>query len=350
MSISLKDILTDCPIEASAPCRLDSGGTWDIKAMALPCEHISPVTVNMALDLRSSVTLSPFEDSRIRISSQGFSDREVFHKDDLPFDHPFGIFLAALSFFNVHGVHVHISSASPIKSAMGGSSTALIALLKALDKVRVQQGMSGLDPRRLLHLAYSLEDGISGGNCGIQDQAAAVFGGVHLWTWRYSNPLKPFTRKRLFTKKGERILSSHLAVAYSGRSHISSLTNRKWIGDFLSGKTRQGWLKVNAIVQRFAEELKAMRWEEAARQLRQEMALRREITPEALIPVTETLIKQAEKAGCGARFAGAGAGGTVWAIGEMGNIEKLKMAWEKTLTPIRGAKVLECSIDNSGAR
>jgi len=350
MSISVKDILKEGPIEASAPCRIDSGGTWDIKAMALPCEHIRPVTVNMALNLRSRVTLSSFQDSKIRISSKGFSRSQVFHKDDLPFDSPFGIFLAAISFFNVHGVHVHISSASPVKSAMGGSSTALVALLKALDKIRVRLGGTRRDTRRLLHLAYFLEDGISGGNCGIQDQAAAAYGGVNLWTWQYSNPRNPFKRKPLFKANEQRILSSHLAVAYSGKSHVSSRTNRKWIGEFLSGKTRGGWIEVNTIVRAFAGEVQAMRWAGAARLLRQEMTLRREITPEALIPITEVLIGQAEKTDCGARFAGAGAGGTVWAIGERENIEKVKMEWEKTLAPIKGARVLNCGIDNTGVR
>jgi len=350
MSVSVRDILKEEAIEASAPCRIDSGGTWDIRAMALPCEYIRPATVNMALNLRSKVTLAPFRDHRIRVSSEGFSRSQVFHEDHIPFDSPFGIFLAAVSFFNMHGIHVHITSASPVKSAMGGSSTALIALLKALDKLRVLQGKTSLDTRRLLHLGYFLEDGISGGNCGIQDQAAATYGGVNLWTWQYSNPRIPFKREPLLKAKEQRILSEHLAVAYSGKSHVSARTNRKWIKDFLSGKTRKGWIEVNAIVRAFARELQAMRWAGAVRLLRREMALRREITPEALTPITDVLIGQAEKTGCGARFTGAGAGGTVWAIGETENIEKLKVQWKKILAPVRGAKVLDCGIDNTGVR
>ena len=45
--------------------------------------------------------------------------------------------------------------------------------------------------------------------------------------------------------------------------------------------------------------------------LKEEMSIRREITPDALIPITGKLIDQAEKTGCGARFAGAGAGGSL---------------------------------------
>jgi D-glycero-alpha-D-manno-heptose-7-phosphate kinase len=65
------------------------------------------------------------------------------------------------------------------------------------------------------------------------------------------------------------------------------------------------------------------------------MAVRREITPDALIPITEKLIGQAESIDCGARFAGAGAGGSVWALGEVDRIRDLRKTWETTLAPIR---------------
>jgi len=80
------------------------------------------------------------------------------------------------------------------------------------------------------------------------------------------------------------------------------------------------------------------------------MGVRREITPEALIPITQRLVDQAEMLGCGARFAGAGAGGSLWAVGASERITRLKAEWEKTLAPIRGAGVLECEIDPRGVQ
>ncbi len=350
MTASVRKILEKGPVAASAPCRIDSGGTWDIKAMALPFEHIRPATVNMALNLRSTVTVSPYRDHSIRISSEGFPRAQVFETGRLPFNSPFGIFLAAISFFDVDGIDVHIRSESPVKSAMGGSSTALMALIKALDKIGNRRQGGTLDAHSLLQLAYHLEDGISGGNCGIQDQAAAAYGGIHLWIWHYSSPASPFERVPLLKTREQRLLSRHIIVAYSGKSHVSSRTNRKWLAEFLSGKTRKGWIKANEIVREFASAVQHLHWSEAARLLREEMAIRRQITPEALIPITEKLIEQAEESGCGARFAGAGAGGTVWGIGELENIRKAGILWEETLAPVRGAKVLECAIDQSGVR
>lgn len=350
MSHSLQSLLAHNQVEASAPCRIDSGGTWDIKAMALPLETIEPVTVNIALSLRTTVILSPYKDGWAKISSQGFRGSEAFHKDQLPFNGPFGLFFSAISYFGVHGLEVHISSQSPVKSALGGSSTAMVALIKALSKVSMMLGGKKLSPREILYLAYHLEDGISGGNCGLQDQAAAVYGGVHQWKLRYGNPAVPLERVPLLNQKGQKELSRRLLVAYSGKRHVSAPTNRKWLKDFLSGQTRPAWIKVNEIVHRLAQALKRQDWKQAANLLQEEMALRKEITPEALIPFTEKLRNQAESQGCGARFAGAGAGGSLWALGRKEDIRKLREMWEHTLVSVKDARVLDCEVDPVGVR
>ena len=321
---SLKDFLTHNQVTSSAPCRIDSGGTWDIKALAIPLAGVEPTTVNVALNLRTSIVLSPYKDGWIKISSDGFPRGEAFVKDKLPFDSGFGLFFAASSHFGFHGLEVRISSQSPVKSALGGSSTALVALIKALSKVSTELGGRKLSKREILLLAYGIEDGVSGGNCGLQDQGAAVYGGVHQWKWQYGTGTTPFKREPLLDPKGQRELSRRLLVAYSGKSHISSRTNRTWVKDFLSGRTRAGWLEVNEIVHHLAQAIRGQNWKEGAHLIRQEMSLRRKITPEALIPITEKMVAQAERTGCGARFSGAGAGGSLWALGETEYIRKLR--------------------------
>ena len=350
MSSSVRKILEHHPIEASSPCRIDSGGTWDIKALALPLERIEPATINMALNLRTCAILSPFKDGWIRVSSEGFPHGKEHHHESLPLNALFGLFFAAISHFNVHGLQVRIRSGAPVKSSLGGSSTALIALIKALSKLTVLLGRKSLSRQEILHLGYHLEDGVSGGNCGIQDQAAAVYGGVNQWIWCYGNRSSPFKRKSLLDLKGQRELSKRILVAYSGKGHVSSRINRSWISAFLSGITRTGWVKANDIVNRLAKVIKEQDWKRAAYLLREEMAIRREITPDALIPITKRLIDQAEGAGCGARFAGAGSGGSTWALGEIDQIRHLRNIWDTTLAPIKGAMILDCTIDSVGVR
>ncbi|MBK5100924.1 MAG: galactokinase, partial [Desulfobacteraceae bacterium] len=175
-------------------------------------------------------------------------------------------------------------------------------------------------------------------------------GGVHQWKWQYGHPSAPLERTPLLDRKGQKELSRRLLVAYSGKSHVSARTNRSWIKGFLSGQTRAGWIKVNETVQHFAMAIRAQDWKNAARFLQEEMAARREITPEALIPITVKLVEQAERAGCGARFAGAGAGGCLWALGELENVRLLRKIWEESLTAIKDGKVLDCKVDPKGVR
>ena len=346
---SLRRVLADNPLEASAPCRIDSGGTWDIKSLSLPLEGIFPTTVNVALNLRTSATLFPYEDGWVRISSEGFRGK-TFPKDRFPFASAFGLFLAAISHFGFHGLEVRIKSQSPVKSALGGSSTALVALIQALAKASVALGGRRRSRKEILHLAYHLEDGISGGNCGMQDQAAAVYGGVHQWKWHYSHPTAPFEKTPLLDRKGQTELSRRLLVAHSGKRHVSLPTNQQWIRDFHSGRTRAGWIQANKIVQGLAWAIQEKDWHGAAKLMMQETKLRMKITPGAFIPLTKELANQAEREGCGARFAGAGAGGAVWAIGKIKNIQQLKEKWEKTLAPVRDARLLCCNVDPVGVK
>jgi D-glycero-alpha-D-manno-heptose-7-phosphate kinase len=286
----------------------------------------------------------------VKVSSDGFPDTKAYDFKIVPFDSPFGLFYAAVSCCGFHGLEIRIASDSPAKAALGGSSTALVALIKALSKLAVLTGKAPLSQKDILHLSYHLEDSTSSGKCGIQDQAAAVFGGVNLWRWRFGNRQSPYERTPLLDRKGQRELSDHLLVAFSGKSHVSARINQGWLKGFLSGKTRAGWIEANRIVRRLAQALIDRKWDQAAGLLREEMAVRRDITPDALIPVTHKLIQQAEQSGCGARFAGAGAGGSVWALGEKKRIDELKTIWRSILAPIRGAGILDCAVDPRGVR
>ena len=348
--ISAKKVLERIPIEASAPCRIDSGGTWDIKALALPLERIEPTTVNMALSLRTSVELHPFNDGWVRIISDGFTHAEKQNMKNPAFNPPFGLFFATVSHFGFHGLTVNITSDYPPRSALGGSSTALVALIKALSKLTKIMGGKDLSDKKILHLAYHLEDGISGGNCGIQDQAAAVYGGVNRWIWSYGDGESLSKKESLLDKQGEKELSDRILVAFSGKSHVSSKINRSWIKGFLNGRTRAGWIASNHIVCDLAKAIKERDWNNAAGLLRDEMSIRREITPDVLIPITSRLIDLAEDMGCGARFAGAGRGGSVWALGESHLIKGLRKRWEMVLASVKGARILDCTIDHIGVR
>ena len=56
-------LLDNHPIDASAPCRIDFGGTLDISSFHYPLRHLAPSTVNIALDRRTTVNLRPITES-----------------------------------------------------------------------------------------------------------------------------------------------------------------------------------------------------------------------------------------------------------------------------------------------
>ena len=112
------------PIDASAPCRIDFGGTLDISSFHYPLRHLAPSTVNIALDRRTAVNLRPITGNRIQVSSAGFADA-VFNPSDAPYDHPLGLMFAVADYFGARGVHIHIHSSSPPKSGVLAGSAAL---------------------------------------------------------------------------------------------------------------------------------------------------------------------------------------------------------------------------------
>ena len=84
--------------------------------------------------------------------------------------------------------------------------------------------------------------------------------------------------------------------------------------------------------------------------MNEETAHRRKMTPEVLDEMGEKLVDTAIQNGCGARFTGAGGGGTVWALGKLDRIRDLRRIWEGILAPIKGGRILECEIDPMGMR
>lgn len=347
---SIKGLLEKNRITSSAPCRIDAGGTWDIKALALPLEGAVPITVNMAINLRTSVTLLPYTPGWIKVSSDEFRSPEEYRFAEAPFNSQFGLFFAIASLFQVHGVEIRIRSTSPVKAGLGGSSAAAVATVHAFVMANTPLKEKGIQDDDILHLAFHLEDAVSVGMCGLQDQGAAVFGGVNIWLWNYSRRESPFQRESVLDGEGQRELSQRILLAYSGKTHLSTRINRVWIEQFLGGKTRSGWIEVNRVVGRLAASIKQKDWRQGAEALKKEVGIRREITPEAFTPTINRLIHEAESIGCGARFAGAGGGGTVWALGEIDDIQKLRGVWADILKGTKKGKMLECAVDPVGVR
>ncbi|KPA10022.1 galactokinase [Candidatus Magnetomorum sp. HK-1] len=330
-------------ITVSAPCRIDFGGTLDIPLLHYTLHHLRPSTFNIAINMRTRVTLSPFTSGRVKISSKGFEDADL-PAIDLPFDHPMGLMFAIASYFRISGVHIQIESSSPPRSALGGSSTAAIALIAAFAEVLKQP----LKPSQMAILAYQIESNVARVPCGIQDQLAAAFGGVNAWTFEALSDQLPFIQEPVLSSKTFDELEKHILIAYCGVPHESKDVNGKWIQQFLSGSTRKQWEKIILLTQTFISAVQNNDWSTAVSAMRDEVDIRLQMTPDVLDDMGKKLHNAAFSQNCAARFTGAGGGGCVWAIGEKKHIASLKTVWSSILSGHSDAALLLPSIADCG--
>ncbi|MGD8961448.1 MAG: galactokinase [Desulfobacterales bacterium] len=348
MSDKFKTILENETIEASAPCRIDMGGTLDIRTFYYPLRHLSPCTFNIAVGLRTRVRLMPYHKDRIKISSKGFKSLE-YSIERVPFMHPLGLMFAAGAYFNVKNVHVRIESESPPRSALGGSSAAVVALIAALSKL-CQKASAGrpLSRSQMAILAQGLEETVAGVPCGFQDQLAAIFGGVNVWNWprHINSPL--FRKKVVVPIRQHKQFEKHLLAAYSGKPHVSRDINGRWVQQFLKGKFRHLWADIITCTRQFVAAVADRHYTLAGKLMNRETALRQKMTPDVFDKIGIQLARSARTTKCGARFTGAGGGGCVWALGEIENIDRLRSLWEEILSSENEARLLDIKIDSQG--
>ncbi len=349
MTISIKKLLESCSVEASAPCRIDLGGTLDIQTFYYQLHHLSPCTFNIAIGLRTSVRLYPYKNDMIKISSSGFADTE-FPADRAPFDHPLGLMFAIASYFRASGIHIIIDSASPPRSALGGSSAAAVALVGAFLKLLEGTGRSSFSLEKTAMLAHTIEESVAGVPCGMQDQLAAVYGGVNSWSWNGDVSWPVFKQKVLAGKQQYQKLEKQMLLAYCGIPHESKNINGKWVAQFLSGRHRKSWAEIAKYTHSFVEAFEGSDMKRALIAMNNEMAVRIKMTPEVLDVMGEKLVNSAVENRCGARFTGAGGGGCVWALGEGKDIRGLEALWEELLAGRDEARMLAMVIDPDGLK
>lgn len=335
-------------IRASAPCRVDMGGTLDISTFYFPLRHLKPCTFNAAIRMRTEVSLHPFRDGYVKVSSKGFESAE-FILDDVPFDHPLGLMFAVASYFRADGVHISIESASPPKSALGGSSSAAVALVAACYAAFRGEDMPRMIPRdQVVFLAHALEQSVAGVPCGVQDQLAAAHGGINAWYWNAGIDGEIYRKKRVFRVPETSDFRKHIIIAYCGIPHESKDINSRWVKQFVSGMNRSHWKEIVFCTQCFVDALMKENYKEASWWMNRETDIRCFLTPDVLDDMGKKLVKEAVESECGARFTGAGGGGCIWAIGDTDNIVNLREKWKNILSERQAAFLIDEEIDEDG--
>ena len=347
MSNQFYDILKTESIEASAPCRMDMGGTLDISSFYYPLSYLNPCTFNIALAMRTRVQIVPFQKGYIKISSKGF-ESAAYSIEKMPFDYPMGLMFAIAAYFQIDGIHIVIESSSPPRSALGGSSVAAVALIAAFNILMGKAGRPCVAHEKIALLAHGIEESVAGVPCGFQDQLAAVYGGINAWYWKGAGATQPFIRRPIAHPEQYDALSKNLLLAYCGIPHESRNINSQWVKQFISGKCRRQWIDIAGCTRAFVEAFASSDICEAVKQLNRETTIRVEMTPDVLDDTGSQLVRSALKYDCGARFTGAGGGGCIWAIGNEEKISELKLNWKGILSKREEACLLDINIDSDG--
>ena len=342
-------IVEKLPVAASAPCRIDLGGTLDLDAFHLALGHLQPSTFNIAIDLRTVVRLRANQDRTVRISSRGFDD-VAYELEEAPFDHPLGLMLAVAVFFRAKGVWIDIDSASPPRSALGGSSAAAVALIAACAAAREKIGQPAMSRQAIVSLAHALEQAAAGVICGRQDHLAAAFGGVNQWSWRPAINQAPYRRRAVVRRSAHRWLDARLMLAYCGVPHVSKDINGRWVRQFIAGRHREEWNEILACTHGFVQAMAGRDLPAACAWMNRETAIRRKLTPDVVDEVGSQLVDSARDCGCAARFTGAGGGGCIWALGETEALDSLKPLWLSVLATRKNARMLDFGVDGEGVR
>ena len=344
---NIHESLKKSTVHTSVPCRIDMGGTLDLGTFYHPLRHLSPCTFNIAVDIRTTVSILPYSAGRIKVSSKGFESAE-FPADRAPFDHPLGLMFATAAYFQADGTHVIIESGSPPRSALGGSSAASVALTAAYLIALENLILTPKVRQQIAFLAHRIEESVAGVPCGRQDHLAAAFGGVNAWYWQPELTGFDYKKSLLYKKRDVGKLRRNILLAYCGVPHASKDINGRWVRQFLSGEYRSHWYEIVDLTKKFIDALNGCNYKDAADAMNRETDLRREMTPDVLDEVGVKLTDAARAYECGSRFTGAGGGGCLWAFGDTGSIERLRPVWREILSTRPEGCLLDFDIDTEG--
>lgn len=328
-------------IISTAPTRLDlAGGTLDLEPLYL--FHKKASSVNIAITVPATVELTVRRDRRLTITSTdrrqtiAATNLKALSSRRLPL-----ITAVVKHFAPTSGLALTAHSAAPHGSGLGASSSLMVALVAAFQRLQRQSAA----PDVLLRLAKTLETTVIQVPTGYQDYLAAIHGGVN--AWHFGTPgitREPLRLSSRFTKH----LEEHLILAYTGRPHFSGVNNWEIFKSHVNGSRRIyrlfEELRDNALA--MTQALKSESLAAVARVLKRDWATRKKLAPTVSTPTIDRLLREGKTAGVtAARVCGAGGGGCVALLAEHGRTASLK-AWLSR----RRVPILPYRIDQKGLR
>ena len=323
-------------IVAKAPCRVDmAGGTLDIWPLYL--HHPQAVTVNFAIDRYTTCEIETNDNKSVTLRSRDQNAEESF-PSLAGMNGARRPKLALLAYVLRHfapeqGLTIQTHSESPRGAGIAGSSSLIIAVASALNKLT----NSRHNLEKLREIAQNIEAQIIRVPTGAQDYYPALYGGVSAVELgcagirRVSIPVDPEE------------LSERTVLAYTGEPRESGINNWEVTKAYIDGdrKVHRNFEQIAAIANGMRQALEKSDWQEAGRLLREEWSHRRKNAPGITTPAIDELVRVAKRAGAmGAKVCGAGGGGCVFFLVERGAREKASQTLAKAGAEILPVKVV----------
>jgi D-glycero-alpha-D-manno-heptose-7-phosphate kinase len=346
-SLYIGKYMQDRVIKASAPHRVDIGGTWDLKPFAMLYREQRPCTLNIAISLRTTVELRAYKEGYVHIADGTGS--EEYCCQDWHFNDRFGLITSIIKYLGVDGFALRLSYDAPNRSGLGGSGVVAVTVLAALNAVLPETGRATFSREEMALMTHAVEDGLRYSHTGLQDQCAALFGGINLWEWYYDVLDVHFSRLPLQSQDTIAGVDERLLIAYIGQPHDSSSVNAEQVDGLLNGRFREHWLHINSMTKAAFSSLENADWPALVATINGETALRSEIAPSRITPLGKVLQSLAHKSEASFAAAGAGNGGCVWSLSPTPEAaDSLQAEWSLAMAEIPDACILEMAVDQEG--
>ena len=294
-------------VHAKAPCRVDlAGGTLDIWPLYL--FHAGAVTVNFAVNLYASCTITPREGTAITLRSVDQQLEETYENlftliETKKHRHPLAA-CALRHFLPTTGMALETMSEAPAGAGISGSSALLIATVSAFNRLY----KTGLNLEKTRELAQNIEAQIVNVPTGCQDYYPALYGGVSAIELTAGG----IVHNAIPVDPAE--LNSRFVLAYTGKPRNSGINNWEVMKLHIDGDkaVHRNFDRIAEIARGMRDALERNDWPEAERLLHEEWSFRKKNAPSITTELIDHLVSATRKAGArAAKVCGAGGGGCV---------------------------------------
>lgn len=325
-------------IRSRAPLRIGiAGGGTDVDPYA---SEKGGFVLNTTIDKYAYCTVSHIDEKVVSIRSLDYGVYEAsLDGGPLPYDGNMDLVKAVMNYFDVKtGFKVFLHSDAPPGSGLGGSSTIIVALLKAVSTYFGED----MDCYKLADLAYRLEREELKLKGGKQDQYAAAFGGFNTMSFTdnevWVHPLG-------ISEDTVNELQYCSLLCYTGKSRESANIIEAQVNSFKDRSNEAALDATKELALSISKLLMKGDIVEAGKMLGQTWEQKKKFSSKITNPMIDSMYSAAIEAGAyGGKVSGAGGGGFMYFICEYDKKQAVAKALQK-----KGGVITDFMFEPKGA-